>query len=270
MVDAGGRCLHVHEAGSGAPVVVLEAGLGATGLSWRPVQERIARFARVISYDRAGLGWSDLSPAPLSLQTFTKDLRAVLNAIDARPPYVLVGHSFGSAIVTAYSRAFASEVRGLVLVDPLRPAEWFPLPEDRRRMLARGASLSRRGATLARIGVAGFCLRSLLAGSRRLPRAISKAAASTDGTALMGRLAGEVAKLPRELWPVVAAHWSQPKCYLALAQHLDALPGVAAELAAGPPADVPVITLAPEPGGGHWIQLDQPERVAAAVRQLSA
>ena len=36
-------------------------------------------------------------------------------------------------------------------------------------------------------------------------------AASGSGLSVMKRLAGEVGKMPRELWPVVAQHWSNPK-----------------------------------------------------------
>jgi hypothetical protein len=69
---------------------------------------------------------------------------------------------------------------------------------------------------------------------------------------------------------VVAAHWSNPKCFLAMAAQLEALPAACDELCAAPPLDgVPVITLTPGAGGGHWIQLDQPRLVVDAVRQLS-
>jgi pimeloyl-ACP methyl ester carboxylesterase len=54
LLNIGGRCLHLHEMGQGRPVVVLESGIAATSLNWRTVQTEIAKFARVVSYDRAG------------------------------------------------------------------------------------------------------------------------------------------------------------------------------------------------------------------------
>ena len=224
MIDIGGRRLHLYELGHGAPTVVLESGLAATSLSWRIVQNEVAKFTRVISYDRAGLGWSDPSTAPPTIDRLVDDLHALLLAA-GQPPYVLAAHSFGAAIVRAYASRYREQVCGLVLVDPIRPEEW--LSEERRRTLARGVRLSRRGAMLARIGLVGWCLRSLLAGSRFLPKVIGTTAGGR-GMTVMNRLAGEVAKMPRELWPMVAEHWSAPKSFLAMAAQLEALPEMTA------------------------------------------
>src|SRR5205823_4076372 len=135
LVDIGGRRLHLYEQGDGSPTVVLESGLAASSLSWRPVQTEIAKFARVVSYDRAGLGWSDPAIEPPTLMRLVRDLDALLQ--NAPPPYVMVGHSFGSAVVSAYCMHFGAKVGGLVHVDPMRPEAWDP------RMLARGVALSR-------------------------------------------------------------------------------------------------------------------------------
>src|SRR4029077_16375311 len=171
MLDVGGRRLHVYETGQGSPTVLLEAGIAATSLSWRPVQDEITKFARVASYDRAGLGWSDTNSKPLTLSGLVDDLQSLLKAAQLQPPYILVGHSFGGLIVQAFACRAPKEVAGLVLVDAVRPEEWHPLSSEQRRTLARGVRLSQRGAMLARTGIVGWCLRSLLAGSRWLPKA---------------------------------------------------------------------------------------------------
>lgn len=61
LVDIGGRALHVHCVGEGAPLVVLDAGLGNDGSIWKAVQGDVGRSARTCAYDRLGLGSS--SPA---------------------------------------------------------------------------------------------------------------------------------------------------------------------------------------------------------------
>jgi pimeloyl-ACP methyl ester carboxylesterase len=286
MLDIGGRRLHLYETGQGSPTVVLEAGIAATSLSWRPVQNEVAKFARVASYDRTGLGWSDAASAPLTLSRLVEDLRTLLQVAQLSPPYILVGHSFGGLIVRAYAHRYPPETAGLVLVDALRPEEWHPLSAEQLRTLERGVRLSRRGAMLARMGVVGWCLRSLLAGSRWLPKAVG-GAASGSGLTVMKRIAGEVGKMPREVWPMVAEHWSQPKSFLGMAAHFESLPESARQMCESAPLEgVPVVILTPvgkptlncvganvrhvvAERSGHWIHLDRPELVVEAVRTIS-
>ena len=285
MLDVGGRRLHVYETGQGSPTVVLEAGIAATSLSWRPVQNEIAKFAHVASYDRAGLGWSDAAVKPLTLGGLVDDLHALLQIAQLPPPYILVGHSFGGLIVRAFARRNPAEVAGLVLVDAVQPEEWHPLSVEQRNTLTRGIRLSRRGAMLARMGIVGWCLRSLLAGSRWFPKAVG-GAASGRGLTVMKRIAGEVGKMPREVWPMVAQHWSNPKSFLGMAAHFESLPESSREMCESPPIEgVPVIVLTPAgkqalngvganvrhvvaDRSGHWIHLDRPELVVEAVRTI--
>ena len=62
LVDVGGYRLHLRCEGQGSPTVVLESGCGMTSNEWTLVQPEVARFTRVCSYDRAGLGWSESGP----------------------------------------------------------------------------------------------------------------------------------------------------------------------------------------------------------------
>src|SRR5688572_3137733 len=64
LIDVGGHRLHVTCSGDGRPVVLLEAAIAASSLSWAVVQPRIAAFTRVCSYDRAGLAWSEPASRP--------------------------------------------------------------------------------------------------------------------------------------------------------------------------------------------------------------
>ncbi len=65
-VDVGGYKLRLQVAGSGTPTVVLDCGFGDSLEVWNDVYPEIARFARVVSYDRAGLGKSEPGPEPRS------------------------------------------------------------------------------------------------------------------------------------------------------------------------------------------------------------
>jgi pimeloyl-ACP methyl ester carboxylesterase len=291
LVKAGAQRLHVYETGEGDPTVVLEAGISATICNWQRIQPEIAKFTRVLSYDRAGLGWSDRARTPRTASQIVEELHEMLLTADVPPPYVLVGHSFGGIVARLYTMRYPGEVAGIVLVDPVLLEEWHPLSAERKRMLIGGAILSRWGGLLARFGVVRFTLARLARGKSALPRAIGRATSSGKGLATMERLIGEVQKMPRELWPAIVSHWSHPKSFASMGGHLAKMPESVASVIDAAPLDVPVTMLTgvrsltkwPADGparvstntthivaenSGHWIQLDEPALVIEAVREM--
>jgi hypothetical protein len=62
LVDVGGYKLPIFSCGSKDPAVIIDSGLDAFTFEWQGVQLEIAQFAQVITYDRAGIGWSEKSP----------------------------------------------------------------------------------------------------------------------------------------------------------------------------------------------------------------
>jgi pimeloyl-ACP methyl ester carboxylesterase len=118
MVDIGGRRLHLYCSGEGPVTVVYDSGSGDAGWAWQAVQPEIAKRTRACVYDRAGLGFSDPSPLPGTSVNAVADLHALLGKGGVKPPYVLVGHSYGGANVQLYAYRHPDEVKGLVLVEP--------------------------------------------------------------------------------------------------------------------------------------------------------
>jgi len=291
LIDVGGHNLHLHELGSGSPTVVLESGISASSLSWRTVQTEVAKFTHVCSYDRAGLGWSDLCDRACTPASLAKQLHALLHNAKIPPPYVLVGHSFGGLIVQAFAHQYADETAGLVLVDPLDPAEWTPTTDEQRRIIRQGIRLSRRGALAAKFGLVRLCLNFLLAGNQLVPRLAAKLW-SGDASQVTNRIAGQVQKMPPETWPLVAAHWKNPKSFEGMARHFQALAESAQELSNVQTLTVPVTMLvgtqnehpadpreyarrlSPETRlifaekSGHWIQLDEPDLVVKSIAEM--
>jgi pimeloyl-ACP methyl ester carboxylesterase len=125
-VDVGGYKLNINCIGQGSPTVVLEAGLTVPAISWRAVQHGIARFTRACSYDRAGYDWSDPGPMPRTSSQSTKELHILLHNAGEKPPYVLVGHSFGGTNARIYDSLYPREVAAMVLVDPGHEDLKFP------------------------------------------------------------------------------------------------------------------------------------------------
>jgi pimeloyl-ACP methyl ester carboxylesterase len=250
------------------------------------VQERVARFTTVLSYDRAGLGYSaELGQGDGTANAAATDLAAMLDQSGLEGPYVLAGHSFGGLIVRIFQQRFPERVAGLVLVDPVVRADW----QNMTPRLRRGVMLSRRGAALARLGVVRLALKLLTGGSHRIPQLLARVSAG-KGAGVTDRLVGEVRKIPQQHWPVIAEHWSQARSFEAMARNLEKLPESVKQLdETRDLGDLPIIVLsAGKPvqehqsdarlstrgesmvikGSGHWMQLDAPDAVAEAVRKL--
>lgn len=126
--------MHINCTGEGSPTVILESGLGDTYASWRKVQPEIAKFTRVCSYDRAGIGYSDSSSQPRTSKVIAGELQALLHAASVAPPYVLVGHSMGGYNVRLYASLYRDEVAGMVLVDASHPDQENRFPPELKNM----------------------------------------------------------------------------------------------------------------------------------------
>jgi pimeloyl-ACP methyl ester carboxylesterase len=134
IVSVGGLRMHIDCTGEGSPTVVLESGLGDSYVSWHKVQPQIAKFVRVCSYDRAGLGYSDPSSQPRTSRVIAGELHALLQAAGIAPPYVLVGHSMGGYDVRLFASLYRSEVTGVVLVDSSHPEQEDRFPPELKNM----------------------------------------------------------------------------------------------------------------------------------------
>lgn len=296
LVDVGTHSLHIVEQGSSGPTIVLEAGLMSTVLSWDNLQRVLAQSYRVVSYDRAGLGWSELGPMPRTSDRIVEELHMLLHRAGIAPTYILVGHSFGGLTVPLYAARFPEETAGMVLVDPVAAQEWNPPSEHDRKLTRIGVTVCRRAALLARVGLIRFV--SFLLTTRLkmvaayLVRLISRGAPTDAGSVSSPWFSALPAK-EREL---AAVFWVQEKFALTIASQLENLPYSAARAARlDGPIDKPVVILsantAPEnrrkehaamaarlPLGiyvladhsNHWIMQIQPELVIGAIQKVVA
>ena len=120
-MDIGGHRLYLCRMGRscqlGHPTVILEAGHSDWSHCWTQIQPEIARFARVIAYDRAGFGWSDPGPLPRSPVRLVTELHELLLRAGEPGPFVFVGHSLGAALGRLFASLYPEDVVGMVWVD---------------------------------------------------------------------------------------------------------------------------------------------------------
>ena len=298
LVDiGGGRRLNLFCQGHG-PVVLMETGFSDTTMTWRKVQAQIATFATACSYDRAGLGLSDAADHPADLVNNAADLQRLIKAAGFDRP-VLVGHSLGGLYVGYYARTRPGQVAGLVLVDPsiFSPRDLF------LKLLGPEAMAKRDAARLAQVARYRHCLDLAKAG-QLVPGRASDASClddpPLDDPILHAETDRQLARAQTQ-----AATLSEDVSYSGAtptAPRADEVQWNAAPPLAG---DLPVILLkrpiakpasmdqavfdgliadanarqaqqASAPGGrvttvpntGHQIQLDQPQAVIDAVREV--
>jgi pimeloyl-ACP methyl ester carboxylesterase len=154
-VDVGGFSLHIYCQGQhidGRPTVILEPSLGATSSAWAWIQPEVAKTTRVCAYDRAGLGWSDPSPAPRDAQHIATELHTLLQNAQILGPYVLAGWSYGGLYVRAYANQYPEDVAGLVLLDSSSPEQCTSTPGGQAQC-ANNARIYSIAPALARLGV---------------------------------------------------------------------------------------------------------------------
>jgi pimeloyl-ACP methyl ester carboxylesterase len=117
LIAVGDHKLHLLCKGTATPTVVIEQGAGELSRFWWPVQDQIAEFAQVCTYDRAGYAWSDAVPGSRTVEDRADELHALLGAAGIPGPYILVAHSYGGLIIRDFAEKHPGEVAGLVLVD---------------------------------------------------------------------------------------------------------------------------------------------------------
>ena len=273
------------------PTILFESGIGATSQNWLRLQRDVAAHSRAVSYDRAGLGWSTAALTDATPRGLARDLHELLEAAQIPGPYIVVGHSYGGLVARRFAADYPDLAAGLVLVDPMRPADWPPLNEAGKQPLKTAIKLVRVGEIAARIGAARLFMRSVLLGSGRVARALCRLGGEPAKT-LMDRMLCEVGKMPGEVWPSVVANWSRPRFFRTLEAYLRAVPETVTAAHKALPLDLEVAVLTPvsatalseaelgaisrkarqiiAPRSAHWVHLDEPELVLAAIQEMAA
>lgn len=123
-VSVGTHKLHIYCIGAGSPAIVIDVGAGESYSSWQSVQEQLAQDTRACAYDRAGYGQSEPGPMPRDSQRAADELHQLLLNSGEEGPFLLVGHSLGGLNMQVFAASYPDQVVGLVLLDP-SPLGWM-------------------------------------------------------------------------------------------------------------------------------------------------
>ena len=245
-IALGGYSLRYADTGRGEPVFLCIHGLADTLEVWDEIAGPLAERGRVVRIDQRGHGESGAPAGPCTREDLARDALAVLDAL-AIPRAILIGHSVGGIVAMAAALAAPERVAGLVLIGTAsrcseRTAAWYErialAAEQRggdglvRAIYGEGSTRRVRGDAAAIAHVA-----RMLTSLYRDPLTPQLAAITCPTLLLVGE---------KDLMGPKASQTIR-----------DALPDGRAELFV-------------MPGCGHWLQLDAPAAVIAALDRWSA
>jgi pimeloyl-ACP methyl ester carboxylesterase len=102
------------------PVVLVHGASGNLGDLRLALGDRLAQTRRVVLVDRPGHGWSD-RPGGAQDASPARQAALIAQALDriGLERFVLLGHSLGGAVATAFALAYPERLAGLVLLAPV-------------------------------------------------------------------------------------------------------------------------------------------------------
>lgn len=123
IVELNSRKISVFSKGEGKITVVFGSGLNtpSTYSDFYPIYNEISKYAKIVTYDRPGHGWSEVTDEPRDIDTIVKEMHTVLEKSGQKPPYILVGHSYASLQAIRFAQTYKNEVSGVMLIDGVNP-----------------------------------------------------------------------------------------------------------------------------------------------------
>lgn len=106
--------LRYDDEGLGVPLVFVH-GFPFGRSVWLKQADALRTSHRVVVPDLSGLGESEATAGPVTMDSYAADVRALLTKLTTAK-VVLIGHSMGGYVALAFARRFPQLLRGLVLV----------------------------------------------------------------------------------------------------------------------------------------------------------
>ena len=233
--------LHVDDGGKGTPVV-LHHGLGVDLEAWRAQIDHLRRARRVLAFDMRGHGRSPRASS-YTVDAVVEDLSEVTASL---PPFWLVGHSFAGVVLTEFAGRHPERLLGLVYVDALGDTSNPPF-EIREYFQSHDADMTPERLRDAYLEMLGPLARE---GTKRR---VLEAVARMDLPAFAALRASMLDVAPPRNFP-------GPKFAI------DAEGGQNPRMA----YNLPGARRKRIPGVSHWLMLDDPAAVNAALDEVLA
>ena len=139
FVNIDNHRLHFLKKGNHGPTVVFETAFDPAGhLQWYHIQQSLSKSYTTLSYDRAGILWSDRGENLKSGEKIAEELHQLLEKANVPKPYILVGHSFGGMLNRFFVDKYPQNVAGVILVDSQCPNDDNYLSPELHKMVNQG------------------------------------------------------------------------------------------------------------------------------------
>lgn len=101
---------------SDQPTFIFENGYGQDLSTWQPIMDQVEGLGTILMYDRTNIGGSMQHDSETSRQSVNR-LRRLIDTLSLKPPFILVGHSYGGTLVRQFASQYPNEINGLLLID---------------------------------------------------------------------------------------------------------------------------------------------------------
>ena len=130
FVDVGGHQLYYERKGVGNVTVIFESGAPGDHRAWDDLSDKISEYSTTLSYDRAGLLWSERGVNIKTPNNISADLETILINEGFKKPYVVVGHSAAGIYLKPFIEKHQDDILGVILIDPSHPDQIIKAPEE--------------------------------------------------------------------------------------------------------------------------------------------
>lgn len=103
--------------GKEATMLVIETGIGGSFYDWYSIVQQLQEYFTIVLYHRCGYGNSQVPKTSRTTKNIAKELNCLLDKINIKDKFILVGHSFGGLCVQHYAKMYAHRLKGIMLID---------------------------------------------------------------------------------------------------------------------------------------------------------